>query len=309
MFNRPHLTRLVLNKIREAAPTKLFIISDGPRKNSNSDKKLVVECRNLITEIDWKCDVQTKFSDINLGCRESVVSGLNWVFSQVPSAIILEDDCLPNSDFFKFCEVLLMEYESNEQIGSICGTNFEDNGLDYSYSYSKYPNVWGWATWQRVWNQYESDLNRWDKKYLKLIASKHTNSKQVQRFWYHKFQSVSKGLIDTWDYQLVFLFWRKNLIAIRPKMNLISNIGFGNEATHTLNPNSSLSNISTHALDWPLTKPADSQSDLNFEGQDQMYRLKLSQFILESIVLRVPKKFKRRLLRLMLLPPFRKFLK
>ena len=154
VFNRPELTRRVFASIREARPSKLLVVCDGPRSGRPDDREKVAAVRQVIANgVDWPCDVRREYSESNLGCRERVVSGLNWVFALVEEAIVLEDDCLPDASFFAFAEEMLARYRNDPRVLHIGGNNFTSDKyhLSHSYAFSRYGHIWGWATWRRAW--------------------------------------------------------------------------------------------------------------------------------------------------------------
>ena len=256
IFNRPESTSRVFSAIAKAKPKKLLIISDGPRKSRAGEEKLVEECRRIALSVDWDCEVLTNFSDINLGCRDRVSTGLDWVFSEVGEAIILEDDCLPSQDFFRFTSELLERFRNDERIGSISGTYEEGlKASSHSYHFSQFPRIWGWATWARVWRKYDVAIRQWPgQKRLGFLRTA-LQTQESRRFWRQNLDAVHSGRIDTWDYQLSLLHWSEKLVSVIPHRNLVSNIGFGPDATHTLNSHSSLANSKTQDLEFPLDHP------------------------------------------------------
>jgi hypothetical protein len=257
MFNRPEHTKKVLEKIREVRPRKLYVIADGPRANKQMDPELVLACRRLIDEIDWDCDVVRDFSEINLGCRERVVSGLSNVFSHEDRAIILEDDCLPSKSFFYFTQSLLDRFADDSRIGSIGGTlptDIEAPGHE-SYFFSKYPQIWGWGTWSRVWKTYDAAIATWPTLRNTSFLERNLHSKKAIANWRWNFDRIYKNKIDTWDYQFVFNMWTHNLLTVIPSTNLVSNIGFGPDATHTYDTSSKFSNIVSKEMQFPLVRP------------------------------------------------------
>jgi hypothetical protein len=163
VFNRPDPTAQVFAAIREAQPSQLFLISDGPRANRPDDLEKCRAVRAVIDQVDWPCDVQTNYAEKNMGCKYRVASGLDWVFSVVEEAIILEDDCLPHPSFFKYCEELLEKYRDDRRIGIISGHNnlFGYRRSADSYYYSNIPYIWGWATWRRTWEAYDFNISLW----------------------------------------------------------------------------------------------------------------------------------------------------
>src|SRR5579871_4386735 len=157
VFNRPDTTRQVFQEIRRVRPPVLLVVADGPRRDHPEDEQLCRETRAVAEEVDWPCQVLTEYSDVNLGCRHRPASGLDWVFSQVEEAIILEDDCVPHPSFFRFCSELLSRYRDDARIGTIAGTNVQGGRKrgGASYYFSKYPTIWGWASWRRAWALYD----------------------------------------------------------------------------------------------------------------------------------------------------------
>jgi len=233
LFNRPDLTKIVFEAIAQVKPAQLLVIADGPREPEEAEK--CNKARAVIERVDWNCQILTNFSDKNLGCKRRVSSGLDWVFSIVEEAIILEDDCLPAPTFFSFCETLLKRYRYDERIMMISGNNFQrgQNKTEYSYYFSKYSHIWGWASWRRAWRHYDVDMKTWPKfKKMNWLCSVCTDSYE-QRYWMDRFDSVFDGAIDTWDYQLLYAYWCQSGLAILPNSNLVSNIGFRLDATHT----------------------------------------------------------------------------
>jgi hypothetical protein len=257
IFNRPETTAKVFEVIRQARPSKLLIIADGPRLDKDGEIEQCAKTKAIIDRVDWNCDVITNYSDVNLGCKLRVSSGIDWIFEQVEEAIILEDDCLPEPTFFDYCDELLEKYRYDTRIAAISGTNVQSgrNRTNDSYYFSRYMHVWGWATWRRSWKNYDVKMERWptirDSNCLKDILS----DDLAVRSWRKVFDSVYDGSVDTWDYQWVLSCWLQNGLIILPNANLISNIGFGVEATHTDDAFDRLANIPTFPIAAPLQHP------------------------------------------------------
>lgn len=269
IFNRPDLTSQVMNAIANAKPEKLFVIADGPRKDKIGESEKCAAARKLTEDIRWPCEVFRNYSEENLGCRNRIASGLDWVFQRVDRAIILEDDCLPDQSFFDYCTTLLEHYETDTRIGCISGTNIDNTAQSTlaSYYFSKYPLVWGWATWRRVWENYDVDIPHWgeirNSRWLEGIAEDNE-----REHWRKAFDRVFEESFDTWDYQLVFTLWRQRQLTIQPSTNLISNVGFRPDATHTKEEHK-LANMSRRAIEFPLVHPKDFNEDV---GADSHYR-------------------------------------
>lgn len=257
IFNRPDTTIRVFNEIRRYRPSRLLVVADGPRASRIGETERCSATRQIIESgVDWPCQVERCWSDVNLGCKARVSSGLTWAFSLVEAAIILEDDCLPDPSFFPYCEELLQRYAHDERIGSICGSNFKDRGspTPNSYQFSRFSYIWGWASWARAWKNYDVTMKAWPE--LRNTGWLHGEcSGHVEMdFWKTTFDAVSDGRIDTWDYQWIFTCWAHRMTSIVPSVNLISNIGFGAEATHTTGP-SRWANLPTTAMEAPLRHP------------------------------------------------------
>lgn len=234
IFNRPDTTARVFAEIAKAKPPKLLVVADGPRKNKQGEAEKCAATRAIINQVDWPCEVLTNYSDVNLGCKNRVSSGLNWVFEQVEEAIILEDDCLPDPTFFRFCEDMLLRYSSDSRIMMVCGTNYLLNvdDLPESYFFSNYYPIWGWATWRRAWKSYDIDMNGWElhkqRKQLEWIYSK----KQIADYYEAMFGLIRNGF-NTWDIQWWFACIFQHGLSIVPRGNLISNIGATGTHTNT----------------------------------------------------------------------------
>lgn len=230
IFNRPDVTAKVFAKIAAARPRKLLLVADAPRSAEETDGCRAA--RAVVEKIDWECEVLRNFSEVNLGCRRRVSSGLDWVFSQVEEAIILEDDCLPTPSFFDYCSNLLERYRDDERIMHISGDNFQrgQSRTDASYYFSHYPHIWGWASWRRAWQYYDVTMATWPANRA-LIRGLFANEEEAN-FWAEKFDRVYAGKIDTWAHQWTYTCLSQSGLTIAPNVNLVSNIGFGPGATH-----------------------------------------------------------------------------
>jgi len=256
IFNRPETTSRVFEEIRKARPPQLLLVADGPRSGHSSDAQQCAEARAIVEQIDWDCEIRKNYSDINLGCRMRVSSGIEWIFGEAEEAIILEDDCLPHPTFFQFCEELLKKYRDDDRIGHIGGVNFQfgRKRTPYSYYFSRYTHIWGWASWRRAWKNYDVDIRLWPEvrngKWLRGVLGE----RHLVKYWTRIFDKVYLHGINTWDYQWTFRCWAEDRLAIIPSVNLISNIGFGANATHTMNQ-SKFNNMRTEAMKFPLSHP------------------------------------------------------
>lgn len=252
IFNRPELTKIVFEAIRQAKPQKLLVVADGPRFQEETEK--CQKAREIIDRVDWDCEVLTNFSEANLGCKQRLSSGLDWVFSETEEAIILEDDCLPAPSFFSFCQTLLEHYRHDERIMHISGNNFIKNNSDRSYRFSKYSHSWGWASWSRAWKHFDVDMKSWPEYKQKNLIASACEHPAEQKYWTDIFDRVFAGSLNTvWDYQWNYTCWSQSGLSILPNANLVSNIGFGFEATHTID-NSPYAKLLTTDI-WDITHP------------------------------------------------------
>lgn len=257
IFNRPDTTERVFAEIAKARPPKLLVVADGPRENRDGEKEKCAATRAIIDRVDWQCEVLTNFSDRNLGCKQRVSSGIDWVFEQVEEAIILEDDCLPDPTFFCFCQEMLIRYRGDQRIGMISGDNFQQGERrdENSYYFSRYAHIWGWATWRDRWRySYDVSLRSWPSLREEGWLEDLLGRGQELRYWTKVFDKVAAGEIDTWDFQWLYANWISGRVVVLPSVNLISNIGFGPNATHTTD-DAEVANMATEPLKFPLTHP------------------------------------------------------
>lgn len=229
IFNRPDNTQQVFNQIRKIKPKKIFIAADGPRKNIFDDIRNCRFSRNIINQIDWDCEIKVLFRKENLGCGKAVSSAITWFFENVEEGIILEDDCVPDLSFFNYCKLMLNKYRDEQKIMAVCGTNyfFNEIKIEEDYFYSRYPSVWGWATWKRAWENYDFNMNEWRQSRQNQIRKLYNifKNSQIIDFWVENFDLLVSGKIDTWDFQWCYACLFNNGLAVTSINNLISNIG------------------------------------------------------------------------------------
>ena len=235
VFNRPDTTIKVFEAIRKAKPKRLYISSDGPREEKNGEDQKVRQVREIVTAVDWPCELKTLFREKNLGCKYSINNAIDWFFKYEEQGIILEDDCLPHLDFFRYCEILLDYYSNNNKVLAISGTNFINTHkvYDESYYFSKYFHCWGWATWRRSWRRYDRELSFWQSWKYSEDWNRRFTDKVEKKYWEKIFNLAYSKQIDTWDYQFLASLWKTNGLTAIPRVNLVSNIGFGDNASHT----------------------------------------------------------------------------
>jgi hypothetical protein len=266
IFNRPQLTKNVFAAIRQAKPSTLFIAADGPR--SVEEKKLTDAARDLTENIDWDCNVYRNYASTNLGCKIRPSSAISWAFEQVESLIILEDDCLPAPSFFNFCSEMLSRYKDNERISSVSGTNLFSGQFDKksSYFFSKIGGIWGWATWRRAWQNFDISLKAWANEQNRNVVKNFLANNQLYKHYSTNFYLAAKGDWDVWDYQWVFAQFLMQAYIVIPSFNLVQNIGFNSDATHTKAETNLSKNLIINSLVFPL------QHQYSIENNDKYLR-------------------------------------
>ena len=240
IFNRPDTTRQVFEAIRIAQPPRLYIAADGPRKERAGEAECCEVTRRIATDVDWPCEVITLFREENLGCKIAVSSAITWFFEQEEKGIILEDDCLPAQSFFGFCDELLIKYESDQRIMMISGHNKQTNWKkeDNDYFFSNLGGIWGWASWRRAWSTYDIEMKNINNfisqnGFFNLLMDIGATRRRDM-------EKVNSNNINAWDYQWGFARHINNGLSCVPSSNLIENIGFGIDATHTTQINNTI---------------------------------------------------------------------
>lgn len=235
VFNRPEVTARVFATIRDARPARLFVAADGPRADRAGEAALCEKTRQLATAVDWPCTVTTLFRSENRGCGRAVSEAISWFFEHVEEGIILEDDCLPHPDFFAFCAAMLARYRDDPRVLTVSGDHFLPRNFDChtTHYFSKYVQIWGWATWRRTWQGYDFALSSIAEGDWQKIIQTTCPLPIESGYWQEVFRAMRAGLIDTWDFQLLFSCWKLQGLHVVPRHNLISNLGYGPEATHT----------------------------------------------------------------------------
>jgi predicted O-methyltransferase YrrM len=255
VFNRPEHTRQVFSAIREARPSRLYVAANGPRELPG-DHERCAQVRSIVQQIDWPCQVQMLFRNINLGCGLAVRSALDWFFQHESEGIILEDDCLPSRSFFRYCTELLKKYCNDTRVMSISGSDFVGRQSDASYYFSMYHDPWGWATWRRAWQVCDHELKNW-RLFLASdgLRSISDGDPLFEAYWRSMFEAMYEERYDTWDYQFMFSQFAQHGLTCRPCINLVQNIGHQPDATHTKNPLNPLANLPNFEMRFPLRHP------------------------------------------------------
>ena len=262
-FNRADSMAAQITAIRAAKPTRLYVAVDGPRASKPDEAEQCLAVRNSVALIDWPCEVKTLFREKNLGCKYSVSGAVTWFFENEEAGIILEDDCRPTVDFLRFATEMLKRYKDDECIGAINGFNhfnLQSNTIE-SYHFSSHMDVWGWASWRRVWSEYDVEMSFCAGRENEIIEA--SDLTPYYKWMYKKFVDAVKNGLSSWAIPFSILFLQKDWLSVVPKQRLVANVGLADgRATHTggyiyWGKDWSRAN----SLDWPLVHPKEVVCD------------------------------------------------
>jgi hypothetical protein len=286
IFNKLDSTQEVLGRIAVARPNKLYVASDGPRKHVSGEKELVESIRKLVVDaVTWSCELKICFREENLGCSRGPNAAIDWLFENEEAGIILEDDTVPESSFFPYCEELLEKYKDDDRVGMISGNNHlsECSGTS-SYFFSKFKWTWGWATWRRAWVNQDIDMD-WLKADAAESIINNMGYTQISRSrWGNNIEKIKSGRVAAWDFQWFLSLSSQNQLSIVPRVNLVANVGFGLEGATHCKGAAPDKYIRTLPLQFPLEHPAYILPDI---AHDHVY---------ERVMVRLPSGFQRRVL-------------
>lgn len=263
VFSRPETTRRVFESIRRARPARLYVAADGARADRPGEAERCALVRKIATEVDWDCEVRTLFQDRNLGCGLGPMTAISWFFEHETEGIIVEDDCLPSQSFFPFCSEILERYRDDTRVMSVAGNNLEapaDREEDYSYTFSSITYCWGWATWRRAWKLQDFEMTKYteidQKDYLTYRYDSHYERDYFQ-YAFSKMHTGDESLSrkTIWDYQWQFSCMVNSGLIVVPNRNLVTNLGFGEGATNTVNPTASGHDLPLEDIEFPLRHP------------------------------------------------------
>lgn len=263
IFKREDVALKSFERIRQVRPSKLYIAGDGPREGIAGENKMVEDTRRAIIDaIDWPCEVKTLFRQENLGCGMGVYSAIEWLFNNEECGIILEDDCIADSSFFQYVAELLERFKDDSRIGMIAGFNQVTSYTPAnSYCFSKYAACWGWATWRRAWANMDLKMDFRNNKLKDVLLNRGYLGRDCSR-WRYQIKEIDAKHVSAWDWQWFFSLASQNQLCIFPQVNLVSNIGNDEEATHTAFSEIS---IKSQALNWPLNHPNYIVPDMKFD--------------------------------------------
>jgi hypothetical protein len=287
--------------LRLVKPLKLYVAADGARTEKEGETELCNEARNVAMQmVDWDCEVHTLFRDTNLGCARAVAGGISWFFEHEEMGIIIEDDCLPDPSFFLFCSLMLDHFKHDERVMHISGfRDLDDGAQQFSYYFSYYPRIWGWATWRRAWKLYSlHPPNPSPELKSRIISTYFYGHQNAGERWFMDFQK-SYARLSSWDYQWCLTIWTQHGLSVNASLPLIKNIGFDSRGTHTTDTASAsdLSAIQIRSFKAPVIHPLSSvphyHNDIRaFERHLSPTLLTRAQLKLNSVMQRAIKRHK-----------------
>jgi len=275
-FNRPDTTRAVIDALREGRPKSLWLAVDGARANRPEERGRVLAVQRLIDSVDWPCEVHTLFRTSNLGCKIAVSEAISWFFDQVDAGIVLEDDCVAHPTFFSFAAELLTRYTDDDRVCMISGDNFQlgRSRTQYSYYASRYTHIWGWASWGRAWRLYDHGMSKWPELRDAGWLERYLGDRDAAHYWTRIFDATHGERNSSWAYRWTWSAWVNDALTLIPAVNLVSNVGFGGQATHTLNRKNRFAGLPAEAMLFPLKHPPTLERNIEADAftQSTMFR-------------------------------------
>jgi hypothetical protein len=286
IFNRPETTKQVFESIRTAQPSRLYIAADGPRANKQGEFEKCQAAKQIVSNVDWDCEVKTLYREQNLNCGLGPSTAISWFFDHEEEGIILEDDCLPTQSFFWFCQELLERYRDDYRIMHIGGNNFLDGWQrdhDYSYYFSYNGHIWGWATWRRAWKMYDFKLSQYEKLKRRKFFDNFFLNQTEKIYRLRKFdKTLAASRVDWWDYQWDFARYINSGLAIVPENNLVKNIGFGTNSTHTVDSGHKCAKMKATDIEFPLHHPPFTIRD--FASDKKYFRGFIKDVVMSKVI-------------------------
>jgi hypothetical protein len=230
LFARPDTTAKVWAAVRRARPRRLLVVADAARPGRPDEARRVAEVRALIRP-DWPCRVSRLYATENMGCGRRISSGLDWVFSQVSEASILEDDCVPHPDWFAWSRAMLAAHRRHETVMSVGGS--VGAGMEAPAPHlSRYHFIWGWSTWRRAWSHRDQSMRAWPAVARSdFLLRALGGDRRAAAYWRETFWDVYEGRSDSWAIPWFFACLRRGGLSLVPARNCVTNIGVDN-ATH-----------------------------------------------------------------------------
>lgn len=292
VFNRPESVRSIFRILKSVRPARLYIAADAPRPNRPSD---VYNCRRTLevfATINWPCECRFRINETNLGSHTSIPQAIDWFFEAEERGIVLEDDCVPSEDFFRFCDDLLARYQDHPRVMWINGSNlqFSDQHAESSFFFSVYPISWGWASWRRAWHTFDREAREVLalERMCDVIDASVGHSLMARLYWRAAIEYAYS--IKNWDWRWMYTLWANNGLACTPASNLISNVGFGVEAVHGGHRHDPRGHLPTLGLSSAIRAPDRLESfrplDVHMDGN--LYCMRFFSILKMYLVSRFP---------------------
>ncbi len=285
-FNRKEVAVKSFERIRAVRPRRLYLAQDGAREaNGENEHRLILEIReSILSLIDWECEVKTLFRPQNVGCAEGVKTAVDWLFQNEEKGIVLEDDCVVQDSFFPFMEEMLTRYASDDRVGMIAGFNGIGQAFaSSSYTFSRYKACWGWATWRRAWSNMDMEMSwRGTEQEQSILYNMGGNGRDID-YWKYRIKCIDAGYVSSWDWPWYFSLSAQNQLCIFPEVSLVSNIGFGSDATHTTTIGQSQVQSLANDLSFPLRHPDRVIPNVSFDKHFYRYNNSLYNAIIQMI--------------------------
>lgn len=230
-YNRSSHTKQVIEALKRntVMPQKLFIFQDGLK--DDTDEIEWKRVNNLIREIDW-CNKELIVSVSNKGLADSILAGINYAFKEYEAIIILEDDCVPTTNFISYMNQCLDKYADKKMVYSVNGYSWPIEVKKQQYDVYGCGRIssWGWGTWRDRWYAYEKDYEI--VKRMKRDAAASRNLAMWGQDLEDTLVGNVKGTCDSWA-----VFWALNVISrrgicISPYQSFIKNIGMDGSGVH-----------------------------------------------------------------------------
>ena len=284
-FRRLDIVKMILERLAEIEPKTVYIFSDGARIGRTDEQEKVQNVRNYLdSAITWECSCHKEYAKENKGCAKNIRSGVDYVFAREKKAIILEDDVVPMKEFFKYCEILLDKYENDKRIQYIAGFNaIGDNEFiqeSYCFAYTA-PMSGAIATWADRWNECNFSLPTWSERKKNKTFRKYFYTNELYHQICKSFDEAQSENNEGWDYQFMYNQLENNRFAIVPKGNLTSNIGFSEEALHTVSDKKALKmqeilRQTSRKFEFPMESPKHICENVQYSKLRQKYFLSVN---------------------------------
>lgn len=266
IFNRPSFVQKQYDVLQKIKPGELYIISDEAREGKTDEKEKVQSSRAIAENPGWECSIHLLYAEKNMGCDKRIKSGLDWLFSKVDYAIVLEDDCIPDQSFFGFCSEMLKRYKDDSRIQYIAGSNqisaYPIEDTSYIFTYEAW--TWGWASWARAWNEQNEILEEYKATKKKILSLKFLPiSERIGKL--RTLRIYIKRGESPWDINFVWDALVKGKLSIVPKTNLVDHIGFTEDATHVKEAFAGY-NGTRIPLEFPLIHPNDITEERGYHS-------------------------------------------